>query len=107
MVGNYLAMPATERNSGHIAGVGPTCITPANMEMGTIARNAHYPDDHTRIQSRSQNMTETIKIETNEEERKDIQHQLRAELAKLDMPTDQELLVSLLRNGRTSGHDQR
>lgn len=51
-------------------------------------------------------MIETIKIET-KEERKEIQRQLRAELAKLDMPTDQELLVSLLRNGRTSGHDQR
>lgn len=32
---------------------------------------------------------------------------LRNELAKLDRPTDQELLVSMLRNGRTQGHDQR
>jgi hypothetical protein len=52
-------------------------------------------------------MTQVIKIETNEEERKETQAKLRAELAKLAMPSDHEMFISLLSHGRTSGHDQR
>lgn len=52
-------------------------------------------------------MTEPIKIETNEEDRKELHRKLMEELAKLAMPTDRELFISFLSHGRTSGHDQR
>lgn len=46
---------------------------------------------------------EQFEIKTNEE----LRRKLAAELAKLNRPTDHELLISQLRNGRTQGHDQR